>query len=308
MKKLLIWLVLLGCTVSLASAESANLENGVFIAHYEAQIEYTHDPPIEGWCGAYAPFAISSAEEQVNRIDTSTAVGVVWYVLAAWDEDKEWCATQFGLGDYDARVFAFSAVGPCFPDAAGLEIPTAGWPAPNEGTACVVTGDAWTGNYVPVYYFTGYAYGYYGEEILQLTSDPSHGFGGWGNCLIVPTLYEATVFGGLGINTDGTYACPADPEAACCVSGECSILTQPECAALGGEWIPSIHECDPNPCPLGWPDGVCCIGGNCYIMTHPDCTVYGGQWFGDLDSCEPNPCPSATHRTRWGAIKAMYRE
>ncbi|MCK4302907.1 MAG: hypothetical protein KAY24_01560 [Candidatus Eisenbacteria sp.] len=290
MKKLLFCLALLGLAVGNSSADLANLENGVFIVHHEVQIEYSDDPPIDGWCIAYAPFAISSAEEQVNRIDTNTFLGVVWYVLAAWNEDKEWCATQFGLGNYDARVFAFSDFGACFPGIEGLEIPTAGWPGPNDGTAFVVTGDPWTGNYVPVYYFTGYAYGYYGGEVLQLTSDPSSGFGGWANCLAVPTPYAATGFGGLGINIDGTYAEPPSGQpGVCCIAGECFLYElQVDCLQAGGVFYPEWNSCVPNPCPA--PEAACCIGETCMVLNAEDCSLASGVWLEGSNSCSPNPC------------------
>jgi hypothetical protein len=38
----------------------------------------------------------------------------------------------------------------------------------------------------------------------------------------------------------------------CCLASECQILTEADCAALGGDWIgdPLFQTCDPNPCPV----------------------------------------------------------
>ena len=75
-------------------------------------------------------------------------------------------------------------------------------------------GFTWTGNYVPVYYFWGYAYDM--QAVIPLAGDLSHHshFGGWGNCSMpTPELFGAVAFGGMGINTDGIYAEPPAPSA-----------------------------------------------------------------------------------------------
>ena len=95
--------------------------------------------------------AITQAPEQVNRIDGPDA-DAIWFVLAAWHEDKEWCGVQFGFGDYDPNLFGVLEYWPVFP-VEGLELPTSNWPGPSSGTAFVTTGNPWTGNYEPVYFF-----------------------------------------------------------------------------------------------------------------------------------------------------------
>ncbi|MCK4306201.1 MAG: hypothetical protein KAY24_18315, partial [Candidatus Eisenbacteria sp.] len=191
-------------TVGVAAADSGNLEGGVFIAHCAAALHFSSDPPPEGWCKHYLDHhAISDCKDQANRIDTER--GVIWYVLCAWSEGKKWCGTEFGFGAYEPAIFAFIDWGPCFPDA-GLELPGAMWPGPEEGTALTTTaGSNWSGNFLPVYYFAGYAYA---EGIIPLSVDPNMGFGGTGNCERPPTISNAEGYGGMGLFTDGIYACP----------------------------------------------------------------------------------------------------
>ena len=185
-----------------ALAQSTDLSDGVFIAHAPSGLEYTSSPPTGSWCGAYAGYApIDSCSEQINRIDSQAPV--VWYVLAAWSGSKQWCGTEFGLGDYDAENFAIWEHGACFPSS-GISIPTSGWPGPNEGIALSTTDVNWSGNFVPVYWFAGYAYG---EDVIPLAADPGTGLAGWARCNDHAEV-PADALGGMGLFTDGIYACP----------------------------------------------------------------------------------------------------
>jgi gingipain R len=184
-----------------ALAQSTDLSDGVFIVHAPSGLQYTNSPPTGGWCGAYAECAIDSCSEQINRIDSQAPV--VWYVLAAWTESKQWCGTEFGLGNYDADNFAIWEHGACFPST-GMSIPTSGWPGPNEGIALTTTDVSWSGNFIPVYWFAGYAYG---EDVIPLAADPGTGLVGWARCndhVEVP----AGALGGMGLFTEGISACP----------------------------------------------------------------------------------------------------
>jgi predicted outer membrane repeat protein len=187
-------------------ADSSDLSNGVFIAHALANLQYTSDPPAGGWCGAYDEYAaIASCSEQINRIDSEGPV--VWYVLAAWTESKEWCGAQFGFGDYDAGDFVIVDHGACFPSS-GLKIPTSGWPGPNEGIALTTTDESWEGNFRPVYWIAGYAYG---EDVIPLGPNPDLDSAGWASCEDQQEV-GATALGGMGLFTDGIYACPEGGE------------------------------------------------------------------------------------------------
>ncbi len=202
-RKLFVLFCAFGIVAGSAAADPANLAGGAFIAHHPMGMEFSSEPPAGGWCQEYWDhYRIEECEDQVNRIDTANAV--IWFVLAAWAEEKEWCGTEFGLGEYDAADFFIEDYGPCWPED-GLEIPTASWPGPGEGTAIVVTGTPWEGNFVPVYWFAGYAYE---EELIPLAADPATGFAGTSNCANPPQAWAADSLGGMGLFQDGVYACP----------------------------------------------------------------------------------------------------
>jgi len=186
-----------------ALSDSSNLEGGAFIAHHPPGLQYTSG---QDWCARYfQEFAIDSCSQQNNRIDLDGNDGEesVWFVLAAWDEEKEWCGTEFGFADYDSTIYVFDQWGPC--PSSALAIPTPGWPGPDEGIALSLPDMTWMGNLVPVFWFAGYAYD---QGTIPLAANPASGFGGTANCATPPQAWPATSFGAMGIFQDGTYACP----------------------------------------------------------------------------------------------------
>jgi len=237
----------------------ADLAGGVLIAHVPPGCEYSEG--VDGCQRYWDEFEITSCEEQHNRIDPESMASALWYVIAAWSEEKEWQTIQFGLGDYDPELCAFwpHEYGPCF-SSLGTEIHTPGWPGPNTGVVLGASDVPWSGNYVPVYWFGGYAYEYYGSSTLPLAMHPDYGSAGMGSCqmryslspfFMYPTrTVDVECLGALGIDTDGVSCCPEPPaSAACCANGNCLILTGEQCAAAGGLWHASWTSCDPNPCP-----------------------------------------------------------
>jgi hypothetical protein len=343
MKRVLLALALLGLGAGMASAQVTDLSGGVFIAHHDPNINMS--PPLEGWCQHYIDnYAISSCEEQNPSIMTFDER--IFFLLSAWGEDKEWCGTEFGMGQFDPYCFVFTTWGPCSPGG-NLEIPTGYWPGPGEGTAIVTTDLPWFGDFEPVYYFTGYAY--YGYCQILFDVDPPTGFGGWGNCLTPPEEFMADCFPAMGINMGGIECCPSEPEHPCCIGEVCYMLTETECVASGGEPHPEWPDCGPpDPC-APEPMGACCVGEDCYYVTEAECNGMQGEYLGDdtdcgppnpceyfravccvcidcfivtedecmdmmgdwhpeWDSCDPNPCPpSPSESTSWGTIKAIYR-
>ncbi len=194
---LLWWICLL--IVPSTQADPDDLEGGVLIAHHPPELEYTSG---QDWCQRYTDdFSIHSPDSVNHRIDIDGEdAGSVWFVLAAWDESKQFCGAQFGFGWFPEEIFSFSEYGPCFPNQ-GLQIPTGNWPGPNEGVSVVVTNsDNWSGNFVPVYYFAGYAYS---EGLIPLSINLENNFGGTGNCSAPSIEYDAIGFGCLGLFTDG---------------------------------------------------------------------------------------------------------
>jgi hypothetical protein len=284
-----------------AWADSNDLTGGVLITHHAQSLTYTTD--VADWAAAYAPYGINNSQDQKARID-GPLDNSVWFVLAAWDEPKAWKGVEFGFANYTASLFGLYASGPCYPASGGLEIPTAGWPGPNEGTAFVATGSgSWSGNYVPVYYFAGYAYGAaLGSTIIQIGIDPPNNTVELSNIQSPPQIYPITPAnrGGLGINTDGVEVHPVyvAPERACCnpTTHACTIQTEADCATAGGVWKSNVTTCTPNPC---IPTGACCWGStviNCSILSEADCSakphpLYShGVWKGEAVPCEPYPC------------------
>jgi hypothetical protein len=202
-------------------------------------------------------------------MQTSTYLSVVWFVIAAFSEEKQWCGVQFGMSDYNPEIMYYTAWGPCYPPDGGLELSSDGWPGPLEGTAFVSTGTPWEGNWLPMYWFYAYAYGYSGPGVVQLVPDPSVmvPFAGFGNCEIPAGVWDAAL-GGMGVNHPGTWICWSPDDYVCCVGEDCVIVhSEDECTALGGEFHPEWSSCGP-----------------------------------------PNPClPSPVRITSWGAIKTLYR-
>jgi len=281
--------------VGVAVADPNDLSGGVLVTHFDPEwFSYTYDPPAGGWCEMYSAYPIHGLEEVNAQIMSEGAW--IWFVLAAWEsEDKVWCGTEFGFGAYDPNPWVFYEYAPCFP-VNGLEIPTPNWPGPNEGTAFVTAGDPWMGNWVPVYYFAGYNYGYaYGATIIQIDVDPPTAFCGFANCLNPPDVYAVDPWwrGGMGINMPGYVPGTVPPAGACCLPeppGACEFLYGVECEMAGGTWLGAGIPCEPvNPCPQ---PGACCTGGICQVMLEPDCLLAGGTFQGAGTTCEPNPCPA----------------
>lgn len=263
MRGFLLWTAVLAAAAMSAQADPHNLAGGALIAHNAGYYGRYQTPNCETYF-QYNP--ITSCDEQNNTMESGNQYA--WFVIAAFDEDKEWCGVQFGFDNFDPLLLAFVEYAPCFPGL-GLEIPSGGWPGPLEGTSFVIRDTPWTGNWLPVYWFHVYAYGYNGPGLVQLIPDPSvpvH-FGGFCNCGSPPHLWDAAL-GGMGVDQPGTWVCWGWHESVCCIGTDCAIvLSEHECTGLGGEYHPEWTSCGP-----------------------------------------PNPCgatPAAT--TTWGSLKQMYR-
>jgi predicted outer membrane repeat protein len=260
------------------------LANGVLIVHCPPGVVYSSG---QNWCGNYdAEFSIHQCGEQVNQINDRRAA--VWYVLCAWEVEKQWCGAQFGLGGFNPMAFDFVEWGRCGPTGT-METPTPGWPGPNQGIVLEAPpGVTWSGNFTPVYWFAGYAYE---PAVMPLTPHPQTGFGGWTDCATPPVQWPATCFGAMGVLTAGNACCPGGPppvRACCGASGACTLTTEIECTALGGMWHDDWHTCDPNPCPP--PVAVCCVEEQCSVVSEAECLDFGGTWHATWTSCQPNPC------------------
>jgi hypothetical protein len=193
-------------SISPTGAQEWDLSGGVLITHCPLGLQFTDPAPPEGWCRHYSDnFAINCCHEQRARIDTAPGEGSVWYILAAWDEQKEFCGVDLGFGAYDADIYEFIDWDPCFPGA-GLELPTNGWPGPNEGSGFVIVDEEpWFGNFVPIYFFAGYAHE---PGVIPIDVDPATDSLQIGNCLPYPICYGFDCVGAMGVLSDGIECCP----------------------------------------------------------------------------------------------------
>jgi hypothetical protein len=239
---LLLTLIALGWGAALADPN--DLSDGVLICHCPPGLAYTVTPT--DWCATYREHAIHSCVDQVNRIDVKT--GFIWYVVSAWsDSDKTWCGVEFGLGQYDPSIWAITAFGPCGSPEEPLQIPTDGWPGPGQGTAIATLGKPWSGNYLPIYYFAGYAY-YPG--VIPLGPHPKGGFVGWANCEQPAKPFLTVCLGSLGLFQDGRACCPPPPLlTVCCFGAECRLMPADQCRKSGGIALPMLESCgEPDAC------------------------------------------------------------
>jgi len=283
------WVLMLSAVITgLANADPYDVRNGVAIAHAPSGLAYTTD--IADFCAHYETIAITSCEQQVNTI-TDAELQAIWYVLLAWTESKYWAAFEFGLSDYDPAAYLITQHAICNPPQGALTILTAdpdpAWPEPNSGISMAATvrteEGAWSGNFKPVYWFAGYAYG---TTVVSLVDMPMSGL-----MSIVPlpghVAYEqaewniAEAGGAMGMNTPGKAVCPGAAEAtgACCTDfgTTCAVLTQADCAAQSGTFMGADTVCDPSPCTLL---SACCVETSCFMLSETECTEgYGGLSF-----------------------------
>lgn len=308
-------LLLLSCAFGLlasANADPNNLEGGVFITHAASPeclewIGYYGGDPCAAWEDGTAPCAIGICEEQVNWLPTGGYPDMnLFWVLAAWGEEKVWCGVEFGISPAFNELWYFSQWGSCGPEV--LELPTGEWPGAGEGIAIATTGDPWEGNFQPVYFFAGYSYE---ESLIELDVDPTTDFAGFANCEVPSQMWDAECLGAMGIGdgAQGTDCCPLEiPLGACCFEdGSCADLPESDCDAIGGLFLGELIPCEPeNPCEQ--PIRACClVTGECILLLPEDCADLGGDWHFEWDTCHPNPCPTPATDASWGSIKVLYR-
>lgn len=221
--------------------EPDDLIGGVLICHAPAGLEYSSDPPPGGWC---SHCELTSCEDARN--DEIEGPASVWFVVAAWAGPREWCGVEFGL-ELDPATYTLTDWGPCAPSEV-LELSSPAWPAPGTGTAIVVTGTPWEGNFLPVYWFCGYAYA---PGVVLLTDNPeTTGATTFANCEMEES--DAACWGAIGFGQGswGLDCCPPPPadEWVCCFFHDCVILQEDDCLNQGGEFHPEFGDCDDNPC------------------------------------------------------------
>lgn len=303
MRRVLLALAVMGLVTGAAYAQ--DLTGGVFIAHHPAGLAYTTETPAGGWCPLFGTLSGCDAQNNDNLATDGSAL--VWYVVAAFVQDSQWCGIEFGLTYFeDAETgYSIAEAGFCVPGQA-LEIPGDTWPSSGQGVSVVTTDIPWSGNFKPVYYFGGYAYG---ATTVQIGDNPgTPGPTAFANCN--QEEFPAAAYGAMGFGLPGVDACPEAPPVdqwACCLYDGTCILTETAdlCMAAGGEWFQGLL-CEAVICPV---PAVCCLDHMCYFVHADECTALGGELHPEFVDCVDNPCDDLTpaEPSNWGTIKAIYR-
>jgi hypothetical protein len=223
--------------------------NAVLIPHLNPQIEYTT--------------STTSYEGQSNLRDCREAItqgqvlperAQVWYVIASFANSPgpvNVGGIDFGFASFNARKISFVAYGPC--SEIWMEVPTARWPGPNEGTSLAVASTTgFHSDPLEVYWFASYVY----EPVaIELGPNPSTGSG---EIATRPPNIEDPIwdldpivdFGKMGFGEAGYNPCaPDQPQVgACCALGDCRLISQSECEGLGGSYHGTGTDCFPSPC------------------------------------------------------------
>jgi len=110
---------------------------------------------------------------------------------------------------------------------------------------------------------------------------------------VVMTEAQCNAAGGMFLpDHDSCEPNPCPPFCACCHGTYCSFDSPGGCYNSGG-FCSDAYTCDPNPCPP--PTGACCFpNGHCTVLTEADCQAQSGTWQGMGTVCSPNPCQQPT--------------
>ncbi len=233
----------LGVAGLLAPAGAGPHANGKLVPHIDATIEYTTSvSSYEGQCD------IRDCEDAVTEGQVNSEKAQVWFVLACFADSPgpvDLAGIEFGLGSFDPSKINFVAYGATDPL---LELPTSGWPGPNEGIAIAWgTDKARTSRVAEVYWFASYVYG---PVAVELSVDPTYDIAQFGDSNLPPQMDDIFDFGIAGFGQPGYNPCapPGPQTGACCVWGECRLVSRDECEAQGGSYRGDNTVCFPSPC------------------------------------------------------------
>ncbi|MBU1698628.1 MAG: T9SS type A sorting domain-containing protein [Candidatus Eisenbacteria bacterium] len=190
-------IVLLVLCAFVSSSFAGINEGGVLVVHHDPQLVYSAscgDLTLPGDCSQLNPTAAADGTPQK------------WFVIAAFPDDvsDRLNTITFGLGQYDPEDLAMGSWGPCDIIGSPLEVATADWPDPGEGTAVSWAPDCLGGEMVPVYWFLTYAYS---NGTIPLTAHSVHG-GFFVECSASPQSDGITDYGTMGFGMAGSNPCP----------------------------------------------------------------------------------------------------
>jgi hypothetical protein len=250
--------------------------NAKLIFHLPPDLQYTR--PNSGFIGdsdlRNPDDAVTNASIPVVGEDGYIAYlhARVWFVLACFRDSPgpvDVGGYKFGFGDYDAAQIEIIEYSHCFSE--GIEIPTSGWPGPNEGVSVVETCHPSCAKHTEIaelYWFASYAYGPVQIPLARCPVDNDRfdypGIGTSELPSLEDFIYNEEDLGIIGFGMEGYN--PFSPTAA---------------------------------------TGACCDGSYCDIVTLEDCDNAVGTYQGDRSDCFPNPCEAALEAT-WGELKDKF--
>jgi hypothetical protein len=226
-------------------AQAGPHANGALIFHLNPDLEYTvSSQGYEGQSG------LRDCREAVTEGEVTSERAQIWFVLASFARSPgpvDLAGVEFGFGNYDAGRISFVGYRVCV-DRVGdnfLEIPTDGWPGPRQGTSVAYLPPRRT-DPVELYWFATYVYG---PVSIELGLRPETDMAWFSDPSVPQQTDEAADFGILGFGQPGYNPCAQGPATgACCVRGECRMVTRSECESLGGSYRGDQRDCFPNPC------------------------------------------------------------
>ncbi|MBU1701644.1 MAG: S8 family serine peptidase [Candidatus Eisenbacteria bacterium] len=189
--------VLFALCAFVSSAFAGINEGGVLVVHHDPQLVYSAscgDLTLPGDCSQLNPTAAADGTPQK------------WFVIAAFPDDvsDRLNTFTFGLGQYDPENLAMGSWGPCDIIGSPLEVATANWPDPGEGTAVSWAPDCLGGEMVPVYWFLTYAYS---NGTIPLTAHSVQG-GAFVDCTQTAGTDAIMDYGVMGFGVAGNNPCP----------------------------------------------------------------------------------------------------
>ena len=237
-------MVLLGFSILPAAALAGPNAGGTLIVHWNSAVPFMTN-------AYYADGGLTDCDAAVVQMPPATQFSGglppeserrTWFVYAVFPpgSSPRLKGVAFGL-NYNrfvdpVGVRVLYELAP--PGTVEIRTTSPAWPLPNSGTSMVFlnTMTDWVNQ---VYVFGGF--GSEGEffEVRPHPINPSQ----FGDDSVPPILDDIAGYGSIGFGIDGMAPCPA-AIGACCntATGECQLLTEADCDALGG------------PCPHGWSD------------------------------------------------------
>lgn len=206
-------------------------------------------------------------------------------------------AISFGLR-YSPSVRIVGS-GPC--NAGGMEISMNGWPRSYGGASVhIMPEGVKAARIIPIYWFALLA-----REggTFEVIPHPMPRLGGrMANADVPPVDAPIVDFGRLGFDTDGYLPQTGldAPVGACCVDGQCWLLTRRECSVYGGVWFGTGIGCEHEPC-RDEALGGCCLDTGCEPMSLIECVQSGGVPLGVGVRCGDRPCPPPAGELQPGA-------